>query len=366
MGWVAEPGDAVVGHWLAELGPQELIARLAGPEPLPRMGRERHARIRAALPSLDPAAELARGRAHGARFVCPGDAEWPTQLDDLGELRPYGLWVRGAPSLRLWALRSVSVVGSRACTSYGAHTAGELGAELAERGWTVVSGAAYGIDAAVHRGALAVAGPTVAVLACGVDRAYPPRNTALLRRIAEDGLVVAELPPGTAPNRSRFVLRNRVIAALTRGTVVVEAGLRSGALITARRARDLGRQLMAVPGPVTSPLSEGAHQLLRAGGVLVTSAAEVAEQIGAIGADLAPPLAAPALPRDLLDAEAAAVLEAVPARPGAPLEAVAAEARRDPERVLRRLHELVALGFAAREGRLWRAVPPTGPVPGRG
>ena len=204
----------------------------------------------------------------------PGDEEWPGQLDDLGDSRPIGLWVRGTANLRLWALRSVAVVGARACTEYGAHLATTLGAALAERGWTVASGAAYGVDGAAHRGALAADGPTLAVLASGVDHAYPRGHTELLARIAEQGLLVAELPPGAHPTRSRFIQRNRVIAALTRGTVVVEAELRSGSLVTARRALALGRYTMGVPGPVTSGLSAGVHQLLRSEGVLVTDADE--------------------------------------------------------------------------------------------
>ncbi len=139
--------------------------------------------------------------------------EWPQQLEDLEDGRPIGLWVRGRANLRLWALRSVAVVGSRACTEYGAHMAATLGASLADRGWTVVSGAAYGVDGAAHRGALAAEGATVAVLASGVDHAYPRGHTELIGRVAEQGLVIAELPPGDHPTRSRFILRNRLIAS---------------------------------------------------------------------------------------------------------------------------------------------------------
>ncbi|CAO0828595.1 hypothetical protein SMICM17S_05162 [Streptomyces microflavus] len=191
--------------------------------------------------------------------------------------------MRGGPSLRLWALRSVAVVGARACTEYGAHMAATLAAGLAERGWVVVSGGAYGIDGAAHRGALGAGGATAAVLACGVDRPYPPGHTALITRIAEQGLVVGELPPGDHPTPSRFILRNRVIAALTRGTVVVEAAYRSGSLVTARAARRLGRHVMGVPGPATSALSAGVHELLRADAVLVGDAAEVIELVGDMG-----------------------------------------------------------------------------------
>ena len=222
----------------------------------------------------------------------------------------------------------------------------------------MVSGAAYGIDAAAHRGALAVGGMTVAVLACGVDVAYPKGNAELIRRIGVQGLLVSELPPGEHPNRFRFVLRNRVIAALTRGTVVVEAALRSGALSTARRARDLNRHTMGVAGPVTSELSAGVHALIRSGGAtLVTDATEITDLVGAIGDDLAPQRSGPVLPRDLLEPAVARVLEAVPATAeGAPVERLARQSGLPPDEVLQRLYELVSLGFVERHGAHWRVV----------
>ena len=167
----------------------------------------------------------------------------------LAPVPPVGLWVRGPARLDELADRSVAIVGSRASTAYGEHVAGELGHQLGERGWTVVSGGAFGIDAAAHRGALAAEAPTMAVLACGVDRPYPAAHGALFDRIAETGLLVSEWPPGCAPLRHRFLVRNRLIAALTRGTVVVEAAARSGAQATARRARMLGRAAPGRPGP---------------------------------------------------------------------------------------------------------------------
>ena len=214
---LVEPGDTVMGRWLSEHGAGVVADAIRGLAPPERLGLDpdRIAGYRARSGALDPVADLRRIHGGGGRFVIPGDAEWPTQLDDLGHSRPVGLWVRGSGSLRLLALRSVAVVGARACTAYGAHVAGELAAQLAERGWVVVSGAAYGIDSAAHRGTLAVGGATIGVLACGADVAYPPGNAELIRRISEQGLLVSELPPGTHPNRFRFVLRNRVIAALT-------------------------------------------------------------------------------------------------------------------------------------------------------
>ncbi|MDH6710302.1 DNA processing protein [Kitasatospora sp. MAA19] len=357
---LSEPGDAVVGRWLGQLSAADTVQAIRdGTVPAhPGLDSPRLAGYQARLPGLDPAEDLERVRAVGGRFIIPGDTEWPSQLDDLGDGRPIGLWTTGTGSLRLLALRSVAMVGSRACTAYGAHVAGELSAQLAERGWVVVSGAAYGIDAAAHRGALAVGGMTVGVLACGVDVSYPKGNAELIRRIGVQGLLVSELPPGEHPNRFRFVLRNRVIAALTRGTVVVEAAVRSGALSTARRARDLNRHTMGVAGPVTSALSAGVHALIRSGGAtLVTDAAEITELIGAIGDDLAPQRSGPVLPRDLLEPAVARVLEAVPATAeGAPVERLARQSGLPPDEVLQRLYELGSLGYVERHGAHWRLV----------
>ncbi|MYX36764.1 DNA-processing protein DprA [Streptomyces sp. BoleA5] len=351
---IADPGDGLVGTWLREFGPVETVRALTAGEELPGAGRQRTAGYALRARRAQPERDLAAARATGTRFVCPGDPDWPRQLDDLGTERPYGLWVRGGASLRMWALRSVAVVGARACTDYGSHMAASLGADLAEAGWVTVSGAAYGIDGAAHRGALSVTGATVGVVASGVDVAYPPGHAELIGRIAEQGLLIGELPPGSHPTRSRFVLRNRVIAALTRGTVVIEAQYRSGSLITARRARKLGRFVMGVPGPCTSSLSRGVHELLRADGVLVTGAADVIELVGRIGEDLAPERRGPVLPRDLLPPATARVLEALPARGGVRHEELAVAAGGTPDDTVTRLHELHALGFVERDGPRWK------------
>lgn len=359
---VLEPGDERAGAWLRQAGPVELLRALrsadGSAERLPGMTAVRLEgyRLRAAV--AEPARDLAAAAALGGRLVCPGDREWPSQLDDLGDARPVGLWVRGRPDLRLWALRSVAVVGARACTPYGAHMAATLGAGLAERGWVVVSGAAFGVDGAAHRGVLAVGGATVAVLACGVDIPYPRGHAELIGRVAQQGLVIAELPPGAHPTRSRFVLRNRVIAALTRGTVVVEAEYRSGSLVTARQAQRLGRFVMGVPGPATSGLSAGVHELLRGEGVLVTDASEVAELIGEIG-DLAPDRRGPVLPRDRLDPVAARVLDALPYHGPVSPRDLARGAGTSADETLARLYELHSLGFVEREGDGWRLTRPS-------
>ncbi|AGS72081.1 DNA-processing protein DprA [Streptomyces collinus] len=351
---VVEPGDEVAGRWLRRYGPRETARRLRdGGEPLPGVSATRWGGLVARARRADPERDLDQAHRAGVRFVGPGDMEWPGQLDDLGDARPLGLWVRGRPGLRMWALRSVAVVGARACTEYGTHVAGTLAAELAERGWVVVSGGAYGIDGAAHRGALAAGGATVAVLACGVDRPYPRGHTALIGRIAEQGLVVGELPPGEHPTPSRFVLRNRVIAALTRGTVVVEAACRSGSLVTARAAARLGRLTMGVPGPVTSGLSAGVHDMLRGEAVLVTDAAEVVEVVGDMG-ELAPPRRGPVLPRDLLEPAARAVLAALPGDRVAPVGEIACDAGTTPDDAIARLYELRALGYVERHGDGWK------------
>ncbi len=351
---VVEPGDELGGRWLRELGPGTVARRLTGDgAPLPGASDKRWAGLRARAERADPERDLAQARQVGARFVCPGDGEWPGQLDDLGDARPVGLWVRGRPSLRMWALRSVAVVGARACTEYGAHMAAVLGAGLAERGWVVVSGGAYGVDAAAHRGALGAGGATVAVLACGVDRSYPRGHTELIGRIAGQGLVVGELSPGEHPTPGRFILRNRVIAALTRGTVVVEAAHRSGALATARAAQRLGRFTMGVPGPATSGVSAGVHELLRGEAVLVTDAAEIAELVGDMG-ELAPDRRGPVLPRDLLGPDARRVLAALPARRIAAVEEIARGAGATADDVVGKLYELRSLGYVERHGDGWK------------
>lgn len=321
----------------------------------------RFAAWRARLTGVAPARLLAAAEAVGGRLVCPGDAEWPSQLDDLGDARPFALWVRGDMDLRFACLRSVAVVGSRSASSYGTHVAAELGAELAGRGWCVVSGGAFGIDAAAHRGALAADGATVAVFACGVDVPYPSAHEGLFADVARSGLLVSELPPGTTPTRHRFLIRNRAIAALTRGTVVVEAARRSGALNTARHARDLHRVVMAVPGPVTSPTSAGCHALLREhDAVCVTDAAEVLDLVGLIGDDLAPEKRGPVLERDRLDPVTRGVLEAVPARGGAGAARIAVSAGVDLDTVLARLGALSAGGFVERCPKGWRLRQPPG------
>jgi DNA processing protein len=363
LGYLADPGDVVLGALLRRCPPaQVLAALLAGQHPLAGQpgdsvipGLDRGLRRWAARLSLLPADWQASPPA-ALRLVCPGDPEWPTQLDDLGDSAPVALWLQGRADLRFACLRSVSVVGARAATPYGLHVTTELAATLAERGCAVVSGGAFGIDAAAHRGALATAGVTVAVLASGLSYGYPRSHAGLFSAIAEHGVLVSEMPPDQRPTRPGFLIRNRVIAALSRGTVVVEAALRSGALSTAARARDLRRPLMAVPGPVTSAQSAGCHETIREwGAVLVTRAADVLEHISPVGTELAGPRRGPALPRDDLDPVTRAVLEAVPARAGAGPATIAVAAGVGMDTVIRCLGSLAAAGFVERSPQGWRA-----------
>ena len=251
---LVEPGTPGLAERVAERGAdavlRELAARARGATlPPGRLWPEE-------VPDM-----LAEQERRGIRVLVAGDQEFPSQLGDLAE-PPLALWVQGPLDLRMTTLRSIAVVGARACTPYGERATSQISSGLAETGWAVVSGGAFGIDAAAHRAALGVAGPTVAVLAGGVDVVYPRAHDALLCRIADTGAVVSELPPGSQPLRHRFLARNRLIAAVSRGTVVVEAARRSGAIATANRALELGRTVMAVPGPVTAMASAGTNRLL--------------------------------------------------------------------------------------------------------
>jgi DNA processing protein len=230
-----------------------------------------------------------------------------------------------------------------------------MAATLAERGWTVVSGGAFGIDGCAHRGVIGADGVTVAVLACGVDRDYPPGHHGLFRAIRARGATVSEWPPGRMPTRPGFLVRNRVIAALSRGTVVVEAARRSGALNTARHARDQGRPLMAVPGPVTSTLSAGCHEIIRDwGAICVTGARDVIEVLSFAGDEPPGRARGPVLPRDALDPVTRQVLEAVPARAGRGPARIAVVAGVGFDTAMRCLGALAAAGFVERSDRGWR------------
>ena len=344
---LAEPGDHAAQRLVADVGPVRALRRvLAG---------SGDARWRVRFSELNPRRDLRTLRRFDGRLVIPGDAEWPLNLTALGADAPFCLYVRGPTNLSDAAVRSAAIVGARACTPYGEHVAAELGDGCALRGITVVSGAAYGIDGAAHRGALAGGGPTIAVLACGVDRAYPKGHEQLIERIASVGAVVSEVPPGRSPTRWRFVERNRLIAALSRVTVVVEAAHQSGARGTAMRAQRLGLPVAAVPGPVTSPASYGCHRLIRDdGAICVTSADEVAELAAPMGEFLAEPPPEPSGPLQQLGPAERRVVDALPARSPASIGSIIRAAGLVNEDVVTALDRLADVGLAVQEGTGWR------------
>ncbi len=262
-----------------------------------------------------------------------------------------GLWLRGPLRLHEAVRRAVAVVGARSATTYGADVASEIGATVAGAGHTVVSGAAYGIDQAAHRGALAARGPTIAVLACGVDRAYPSGHRELIDYIADTGLLVSELAPGCAPTKLRFLARNRIIAGLASGTVVVEAAIRSGALNTATWTARLNRIVMGVPGPVTSAPSAGVHQLIRArDALLVTRGAEVLEAVAPVGDHVLLEPREPERPHDSLDLLDQQVLDAVPVSRAASMSSIARTAGLALSAVTKSLERLVDVGLVEQRG----------------
>lgn len=354
---LAEPGDVRLTRLVSDLGARVVRDHLVQERGL----SELHDDVAARLCAVDPARELELADKVGARFVVPGDPEWPRGLDDLARAGvvnerggvPIGLWVRGP--LALPDLRSVALVGSRSATTYGTGVAADLGAGLARAGLTVVSGAALGIDHAGHRGAVAVEGPTVAVLACGVDRVYPAASRPLLEHLRSAGAVVSEAPLGGAPMRVRFLARNRVIAALSGGTVVVEAALRSGALSSAAWAERLGRPVMGVPGPVTSAQSQGVHERLRTGGAhLVTRAEDVLELLAEAGQELVEERREPERSRDRLTVRQRQVLDAVGVSTPRRADRIAASAGVGLREVQSALSVLEARGWVRQEGDAWR------------
>lgn len=350
-----EPGRHQLLALVSEIGAESVYAGLLDQ---PDIGSR--------LAEADPDRVLTEADRAGLRFVVPTDDEWPVQLDDLaraGPLQerggtPLGLWVRGP--LRLDALvGSVAVVGSRSATTYGADAAADIAAGLAGAGRVVVSGAAFGIDQAAHRGAVVGDGATVAVLACGADRVYPAAHRRLIEHVAAEGAVVSETVPGGAPMRIRFLSRNRIIAALTVGTVVVEAAVRSGALNTANWAGRLNRHLMGVPGPRTSAASEGVHQLVRSGAAsLVTGPEDVLEVVGAAGEHLTEQARGPERPRDRLDHRQQQVLDAVPAVRAAPDASIARTAGLAVADARGTLAALAGLGLVEQEPGGWRLAAP--------
>ncbi|NKQ56844.1 DNA-protecting protein DprA [Amycolatopsis sp. K13G38] len=329
---VAEPPAPALAAFVAEVGPVAAARAVRSGECPRRVADETAARREVDRTEQD----FAAARKAGARLVTPEDDEWPAwpllclanaeRRGVRSAATPLALWVRGDVRLDETTESAVAIVGARASTNYGETVAGELAYGLALRGHPIFSGAAYGIDGAAHRGALAAKGTTVALLGCGVDIGYPSGHVALLKHIAnQGGLVISEYPPGTQPARHRFLVRNRLIAALSEGTVVVEAGRRSGARNTATTAGVLGKIVMAVPGPVDSAVSAGCHDLIRdAGSTLVASVDDIIETVGKLGSQVAEK-ARPKRATDGLGSDALRVHETLEKREGKAVERIADE-----------------------------------------
>lgn len=354
---IAEPGDYRIVGLLAELGPVRVLEMLrTGEHDLPKLD------VAARLARLDPERQLELGQRRGMRYVVPGDPEWPDQLEPLDHVAPLyertgcppGLWVRGPLTLDVLR-KSVAIVGARASTTYGDELAMELAADVGRGGYAVVSGGAYGIDAAAHRGALAAGTPAACVVACGADRIYPPSHRRLFDILARDGAIISELGPGLPPTRLRFLSRNRLIAGLACGTVIVEAARRSGASNTANWTTRLSRPLMGVPGAVTSAASEGVHRMLRSGeATVVTSGRDVLEMVGGMGEHLTFDEPAPLLPRDQITLREQQVLDAVPVGTGAPVDSISVAAGMSVIAVRGALRVLAERGLVVLAGDGWR------------
>jgi DNA processing protein len=356
---VVEPPCPQLAELAARVGPVEAADRVKRREidnPLLRLTEARH--------EIDSAArDLAALERLGGRLVTAADVEWPllaftafAGVDTKERPQahpPLALWVTGPARLDEVSERAAAIVGTRAATAYGEHVAAELAAGLAERDVAVVSGGAYGIDGAAHRAALAADGLTVAVLACGIDVSYPSGHAALFHWIGEQGLIVTEYPPGFRPQRHRFLTRNRLVAALSGATVVVEAGARSGAANTAAWARTLGRGICAVPGPVTSSASVGCHVLLRAGATVATRADEVLELVGRAG-ELAADAERPTSVLDGLADNELRVYDALPARGARTVDEIAVASGLPPTEVLGPLSMLEIGGLVVCRGGRWK------------
>lgn len=390
-----EPGDLPAMALVRALGPVDALSLIrssgtthpgverqvteilngAGTERWPGLA-DALGRWRPRLADVAPERDLKSIARLGGGLLIPEDPGWPAALVDLELAAPLALWFRGRPVAVPGQGQCVAVVGSRDSTSYGANVAAEAASSLVQRGFTVVSGGAYGIDAHAHRGALGAtmarsgppgavgqtedggAPPTIAVMAGGVDRFYPSGNEDLLRAVAGRGLILAEVPPGTNPTRYRFLQRNRLIAALCQVTVVVEARWRSGALNTAHHAEQLSRLVGAVPGSVYSANSAGCHRLLKEGAaVCVTDAADIAELAGGMGEHLSDEPPVQAALHDGLGTSDLMLLDALPLRTATTLEKLCVVAGLSAQTVLSGLGRLEALGLAERLAGGWKRSP---------
>lgn len=365
---LTEPGDRAAGLLVSALGAEEALrlvidradantvvdrvtSRIPGAEVSSSVVEEAYQRWMPRLNADRTLSVLQHTAGVGGRLLLPDHEFWPGGLRDLQLHAPLLLWCRGEVDALRSMPRSLAMVGARASTGYGEHVTMEMAAGLVDRGIAIVSGAAYGIDGMAHRAALASDGMTLAFLAGGIDRFYPSGHDALLTRIAQQGLILAETPCGTAPTKWRFLMRNRLIAAATPATVVVEAGWRSGSLNTANHAATLGRPLGAVPGPVTSASSAGCHRLLREyDAVCVTNALEAAELLGSAEPGGSRQVAA----GENLSSAALRVLDSLSARKQRTVEELAQQSGLSPRDVETGLGELDLEQRARLGDRGWR------------
>lgn len=357
---VAEPPAPALTGFVAQEGAVRTAERVRAGDVPPEVCEE----VQARREHVSGQRCLERAEALGVRLLVPEHPEWPREMFSCfsdataigmpGLAEPLALWVRGKCALDELLHHSVAIVGARAASGYGEHLASEWGHALSSAGFTVVSGAAYGIDGAAHRGALAAQRPTVAITACGIDRDYPAGHSRLLAGIAERGLVISEHAPGVPPRKHRFLVRNRLIAGAGLGTVVVEAGARSGAANTAHTADRLGRPVMAVPGPVTAASSVGCHEMIRAGtAILVCSPDQVREAIAPFGQ--APPVEAetPSRATDGLGPEARRVHDAMAPGVASGAEELARDSGMSLGKVRAVLPGLELAGFVTRQEGGW-------------
>lgn len=359
-GFLTEPGDRIAGELVRRLGASEALARVLSRQASSTLASDEVSSVEIAEaqarwePRLDSTAlfrSLSTAVSVGARVVRAADDVWPDGLTDLGDHGPRVLWVRGDVDALPRRDNAIAIVGARASTGYGEHVAMDFAAGLTSRGYTIVSGGAYGIDGMAHRATLACGGRTVAVLAGGIDQLYPAGHDELLRRIITSGAVISEVSPGGAPTRWRFLQRNRLIAAIAGATVVIEAGYRSGSLNTATHARDLDRPIGVVPGPVTSGASAGCHRLLRSNPAttLVTTVADVVELMGHGSSD------------DRFDARdsdtVVRILDSLSSTKPRTVEAIAAKSGMDVVSVGSGLGALLAEGRVVRRDDGWTSAP---------
>lgn len=363
---IAEPTDAAALALIGALGPAEAwhwLVEGAHPGALtegslsPAARRVLQAATKRWLPRLtdiDPARDLEHIERLGGCFLIPSDPAWPSVLD-ADEQAPWGLWVRGNPDcLEPVGAGGVAMVGARAMSHLATDVTAELTTDAASFGIGVISGAAYGVDAVALRAALAAEVPVVAVVASGLDRWYPAQNVSLFEWLSKDGAIVSAYPPRTRPARWRFLDRNKLIATLSVGTVVVEASVRSGALNTAAHARALSRHLGAVPGPILEATHFGSNRLLREGAVAITSGRDIAEMIRPVGSTPDARLPIPLGPLDGLSPTAARTWDALPVASATTLPSLVRASGLATSDVLLGLAELEMAGRVEREGTKYR------------